>query len=337
MKIFYENGCMSRNSLRMVWVLALSLFYVCQSATMASGEVVDRIVAVVNDDIILLSELEETLQPYLERIKKMNYSLDQEKKMIFKLREDLLSKMVDGKLTDQEVKRMDIQVGEKEIDNAIERLKEDNLYTDEQLREFFASNGMTMEEYRERIKEQILRSKLVNYQIKSKIVITNEDIEAYFQKNQIQYGGEKTYRLRSIILESDGLSSDFGDTGLKDKKETIFAELKSGQSFGVVAKAYSESSFASEGGYLGEFKYSTLSPQLQEAVKDLKTGDLTDWLETDYGEQLFFIESATQSSGKSLEEATPEIEKKLFTEIVNEKFSAWLEELRRRSHIKTII
>ena len=181
-----------------------------------------------------------------------------------------------------------------------------------------------------------MRSKLVNYEIKSRIVITNADIESYYKENQLQYGGEKSYRLRSIIVKSDGLSNDLGETGAKSKKEIILAEIKSGQPFSKVAKAYSESSFASEGGYLGEFNYSTLSPQLQAAVKDLETGDLTEWLETDYGDQLFFIEGVIQASGKSLEESKPEIEKKLFDEVVNQKFNSWLEELRRRSHIKTI-
>jgi peptidyl-prolyl cis-trans isomerase SurA len=333
MKIFYGNRSLYWNRFRLICILVFFFFHV---VSLASGDVVDRVVAIVNDDIILLSELNETLKPYIVRIKKMNYSYDQEEKMIFKVREDLLEKMIDTKLTDQEVKRLGIAVSENEIDNSIERLKEENFYSDEQLREFFASNGMTMEEYRERIKEQIMRSKLVNYEIKSKIVITEADIEAYYMENQVQYGGVKTYRLRSIIVKEGGLSDGAGGTSTKSKKETILAEILSGQSFDMVAKAYSESSFASEGGYLGEFEYDTLSPQLQEAVKDLKTGDLTEWLETDFGEQLFFIENIIQTSGKSLEESTPDIEKKMFNEVVNAKFNTWLEELRRHSHIKTI-
>ncbi|MCJ7618587.1 MAG: SurA N-terminal domain-containing protein, partial [Desulfobacterales bacterium] len=148
-----------------------------------SGEIVDRIVAVVNDDLILLSELDESFKPYADRIAALGYSVDEERQTLFNVREEILNQLIDQKLTDQQIKRSKITVSDDEIDSAIERLKEANFFSDKELREMLGAEGLTMEEYRERIKDQILRAKLVNFEIKSKIVITKEDIDTYHKSH----------------------------------------------------------------------------------------------------------------------------------------------------------
>ena len=84
----------------------------------------DRVVAVVNDDIIPLFELNQAVKPYVDRIEALGYSLEKKRKMLFKVREDILNQLIDKKLTDQEIKRSKITVSEKEVDSAIERFKE---------------------------------------------------------------------------------------------------------------------------------------------------------------------------------------------------------------------
>jgi peptidyl-prolyl cis-trans isomerase SurA len=103
-----------------------------------------------------------------------------------------------------------------------------------------------------------------------------------------------------------------------------------------LANAYSESSSTADGGYLGLFKIDALLPQLQEAINGMKAGEFTSVLDTDQGYQIFYISEIVKTPGKSCEEAAPEIGAKLYNEVVNEKFAAWLEELRKKSHIKII-
>jgi hypothetical protein len=169
-----------------VWMLCTA------TATAAASEVLDRIVAVVNEDIILLSELNERMAPYAQRIRQQGFDLDKERQMLFKVRKEMLNRLVDEKLTDQEIKRNDIQVDEAEIDSTIERIKAANSFTDEDLRRFLKQDQMTMEQYREQIKEQVLRTRLVNYQVKSKIVITEEEIRAYYDSHPALYGGKQS-------------------------------------------------------------------------------------------------------------------------------------------------
>ena len=116
----------------------------------------------------------------------------------------------------------------------------------------------------------------------------------------------------------------------------IIGEVEEGESFEVLAKTYSESPLAAEGGNLGFFKIETLSPQLQKALKGLNAGEFTPILETDQGYQIFYIQKIEVTPGKSLSEVSAEIQEKLFDEKVDKKFQSWLEDLRKRSHIKII-
>ena len=148
-----------------------------------SAKIVDRIVAVVNDDIISLRELNQAIKPYSDKIKRLNYSSEKKQEMLFKVREDFLDQLINRKLTDQKIKRSKISVREKEIDLALERIKKTSLLTDEELRKALSQEGLSMEEYRESLKEQLLRTRLVNLEVRSKIIITEEDINSYYKKN----------------------------------------------------------------------------------------------------------------------------------------------------------
>ena len=116
------------------------------------AEIVDRIVAVVNDDIITLSELNQSIKPYEDKIHALGYAEEKERRMVFKVREGLLSQLIDRKIEEQQIKRSNITISEVQIDQTIERVKEKNFFTDEDLRLALAKDGLTMEAYRNKIK-----------------------------------------------------------------------------------------------------------------------------------------------------------------------------------------
>ncbi|MFO7666904.1 MAG: SurA N-terminal domain-containing protein [Desulfobacterales bacterium] len=301
-----------------------------------SGEVVDRVVAVVNEEIISLSELSNAINPYAERIKSLGYPPEKEREMLFKVREDMLDQLINQKLTDQESKKYGISVSEKELDNAIERVKEVNHYTDEDLRSMLAKEDMTIEGYRSKVKEHLIRSKLLNIAIKSKIIITKDEILSYYNSNIEKYRGEKIYYLKNMIkIIGIGVIDD-EKQNIKSKMEEIYGKLKGGKKFEDVSKDYSGSDFDIKNLDLGMFKYNQLSPEIQEAIKELKAGDFTKVVETEVGYQIIYIENIEEKPGKSLEEVSPEIQDILFGKVVERKFESWIEELRAKSHIKVI-
>ncbi|MES0445860.1 MAG: SurA N-terminal domain-containing protein [Desulfobacterales bacterium] len=318
-----------------IFALLFCTFSFTLASRAESAEIVDRIVAVVNDDIITLFELNLSFKPYADKIRERGYPLEEESKVLFKTWEDILNQLIEQKITDQEIKRYKISISEQEIDQTIERIKEANYYTDEDLRAALANDGLTMEEYRKQMKEQILRKRLVNLKVTSKIVITKEDIKSYYETHKDKYGGENKYHLRNIIMKVSSLVDEKEKLEVKARMDEVYAKLKDGQSFETMAMNYSES-LASEGGDLGLFGLSELSLQLQKAINGMKAGEFTPVLYTDQGYQILFVQEVVNTLGKPLEEVSPEIERILFDDIVDKNFQSWLEDLRKQSHIKII-
>jgi parvulin-like peptidyl-prolyl isomerase len=119
--------------------------------------------------------------------------------------------------------------------------------------------------------------------------------------------------------------------------EGILRDLEAGKPFQVPEITFfSASAPKAEGGELGLFTLDELAPQLQDALKDKKTGEFSKILESDFGYQIVFVEDIIDIAGTSLEEATPEIQGKLYKEVVDRKFESWLKLLRDQSHIKII-
>jgi parvulin-like peptidyl-prolyl isomerase len=137
------------------------------------------------------------------------------------------------------------------------------------------------------------------------------------------------------VIFSSNTSSD-PESALKKRFDPVMEKLKSGEAFETVARQYSEASSASDGGDLGKFSLDTLSGQIKKNIENLSAGDYTPILKSDKGGQIIFIEEIVQDGGKPLKTVSAEIEQKLYKEIVEKRFSEWMDGLRARSHIKII-
>jgi peptidyl-prolyl cis-trans isomerase SurA len=299
-------------------------------------EIIDRIVAVVNSDIITLYDLNRALKPYEENIKALGYETEKERETLFRVRKDLLDQLIDSKLADQEIKRAQITVSESDIDSTIERMKVARSVTDEQLREGLARQGLTMAEYRKEMREQILRTKLVNREVKSKIVVTKEDIKAYYDSHQDEYAGEKKYYLYNIFVR---LSPEAETSEREDalrQMEDARARLDQGLSFEDLVNQLKDSSSRIQGTDLGLYRPEELSEQLQGAVEKLSAGEYTEVLDTDFGPQIIYVQEIQETPAKSVDEVESEISEILYNELVDNKYQDWLNDLRNRSLIKVI-
>jgi len=297
---------------------------------------VDRIVAVVNNEIITLYDLNRTFAPYATNIKALKYPPEKERQTLFQVRQDILEQLIESMLADQQVKQNQITVSEKEINNTIERIKESRQFTDEQLRQGLASQGMTMEEYRKEIQEQILRNKLVNREVKAKIVITKEDIKKYYESHREKYSGEKKYYLWNMFIKVPSGSSSSERNNARNRMEAILVKLQQGQSFESLVDELKKSSSAVKGTDLGLYRLEELSEQLRQVVKKMKTGKFSAVLDTNFGFQILYIQKIEESQAQPLEAVESEIDDLLYTELVDTKYREWLEQLRVQSHIRII-
>ncbi len=245
--------------------------------------------------------------------------------------------MIDDALTDQEIRESGIIVGDAEVDEAVERVKSMNYYTDEQLRQALTASGMSLEEYRKELKKQIMRNKLVNMRVKSNIIITQSDVQSYYNDHPEIYSGKKKYRLCNIIMELPPYADEQVKAETKQKMEAIRDQLEAGQSFKDLARAHSEAFNAKEGGELGLFALDDLSEIIRDAVSQMQPGDFSAVIETDQGFQIFYVEEIVQTDGKPLLDVTDEIEQKLYEQEVNAKFQEWIQNLRENAHIQIIL
>ena len=294
--------------------------------------VVDRIVAVVNSDIITLYDLNRAFKPYEANIRALQYPPDKARQTLFQVRSDVLNQLIDSQLADQQIKREQISVTQKEIDTTVERIKEARLLTDEQLREGLAAQGITMEEYRKEIESQILRTKLVNREVKSKIVITEADIKSYYDSHQEKYAGDKKYYIWNLFIKASGVDKDEAHREIK----AVENRLKQGTPFKTVVQDLAESSAAVQGTDLGLYRIDELSAELQDVVVKLKADEFSEILETSFGFQIIYVQNIEDTPAKPIEEVEAEIQELLYNEFVDDRYQVWLEELRARSHIRII-
>ena len=300
------------------------------------SEVVDRIVAIVNDDIIVLSELNEKLKPYTDRIAKMGYPPEKEKKMIYKVRDDIINTMVDQKLTDQEVKKFGIIIDDAEVQNTIERVKQKNALTEEEMQADLVRQGLTLESLKKNIRDQMLRARLVNVAVRSKIVITREDARAYFDSHPEEFRGEKKVHLWNIMTTTPEFAFDAEIKAVRAQMEKILARLASGETFQAIARELAVQKGPLVANDIGMFRFGVLSPELQDAVGDLQAGEHTGILDTDNGFQIFYVYKIEAGAGKEFDKVVSEIQQKIFNERVDKRFEEWLSELRHKSHIQII-
>ena len=301
-----------------------------------SAEIVDRIVAIVNDEVISLYELDQAMQPYIDQVRNSRYAPDVERQLTFEVRGKILNEMINEKLADQELKRQKISVTEKEVDGAIERIKESRSLTDEDLRNALSAQGLAYDEFRRQTRQQILRAKLANREVRSKIVITEQDIQAYYDRNKDQYAGEKKYRLRNVFLRVAAFASDADRQAARGKLEAVRAQLAAGRPLAEITNTALDPDVPVESDDLGFFKLDDLSPQLRETIAGMRAGELTRVLEAPFGYQVLMVEEVVDTAGKTPAEAAKEIEDKLFNQIVDQKYQSWVQDLRDRAHIKII-
>ncbi len=334
------NSCRPKTSPALIFALLVACIVIGLTSSGTLGaqetEVVDRIVAVVNNEIITLYDLNRAFAPYAGNIRALKYPPEKERQTLFQVRQDILDQLIDSLLADQQGKRGQITVSQKEIDNTIERLKESRQFTDEQLRQGLASQGMTMEEYRKEVEEQLMRTKLVNREVKSKIVITQEDIKDYYERHREKYAGEKKYHLWNLFIKVSSNSDDSENNAARNQMEANLVKLKQGRSFESLIDDLKNFPSAMQGTDLGLYRLAELSEQLRQVVKNMKAGEFSALLASNFGYQIIYVQNIEETQAKPLEAVESEVEEKLYSESVDNKYQEWLEELRARSHIRII-
>ncbi len=303
------------------------------------SEVVDKIVAVVNDEPITKSELDSLLAPIYDQYKSV-YKGKEFVKKINEARTNILNQLIEDKLVAQEAKRLGVEVREDEIDARIDEIKQ-KFASEKEFREYMDSQGMTMTKLRNRIKEQISIRKLQHYEIQQKIIITPAQVEEYYNRHLEDFSTKEKVKVRTIMLRKKSLSDkELTESGVAEYNEKIYErakrileELKEGASFADYAKEYSEGQNKEKGGDLGFIQRGDMIKPFDDVIFSLPVGGISDVVESPIGYHIFLVEAKQAKKVKPISEVKGEIRNILFQQKAEERFKKWMSELKEKAYI----
>ena len=252
------------------------------SGTFSSSEaVVDRIVAVVNKEIITLSEVERMIGHLKEEIEGGNRL--ERRGRINELSRMALEKLIEEKLIDQEAKKTGIKAAAKEIDGSIDEIKRRNAATQEDLEKVLARDGLTLEAFKKEIEKKIIRSKLVQWAVKVEPNVGEKELRDFYLKNADRYRTEESYRPGHILLKVPKEATPEEVREIRAKCQKVQAKIRAGEDFGELAILYSEDISSKDRGDLGVFKKGELLPAFEKEALRLKVGEVSEVFRTDFG------------------------------------------------------
>ncbi len=247
----------------------------------SSEAIVDRIVAVVNQEIITLSEVEKWRPPFQEEVEAGDRLEKRER--IQEVRQKVLEQLIEEKLIDQEVKKAGVRVTSKEVEAAIEEVKHRNGINQEELEKALTREGLTIETYRKQIEKGLLRMKLIQLSVKVEPKAGEKELRDFYQKNVDRYRSPESYRPSHILFHIPKGSTQEEVRQIRKRCEKVLEKLKKGENFGEIVLLYSEDASAKDRGDLGFFKKGELLPAFEKEALQLKVGEISGIVRTDFG------------------------------------------------------
>ncbi len=297
------------------------------------ARVVDKIVAVVNDEIITFYELNSAFEPYLKNIENTYKGQDKDD-LIIQSRETFLQRLVDNLLIEQEAKRTGIIVKEEDVMGVIqETLNRQNLSMQDFLKNL-AAEGSTIEAVKKDIRSQIVRTRLLRREVKDKIIVNDSEIGAYYNEHRQEYEGKESVRMKQILLPRPSGADKNVEKKLKNEALRLRDRIIKGEPFDLLVAQYSKGPAASHGGDVGFIEKGTIIPEVEAVAFGLPVGQVSEVIESTVGFHIIKVVDKKGAGLKPIAVVREEIKAKLEEEKLEKKFGEWIASVRARSHVE---
>ena len=300
----------------------------------AYGEIYNRVVAIVNADVVTLYELDTRMKeltgmtPEALKRKSEGQYIDTRRK--------ILERLIEEKIAIEKIQELEIKVQPKEVDATIEKVKTDNKLTQEDLVAALKEQGQTYEQYRKMLKTELERMRLINHEVKSKIIIREEELKEYYDQHTDEFSTQGKVHLAMIFLKQEDPADPEESRALKQKARKIIQKIKAGEDFGKLAKEFSNGPGANEGGDLGVFKISELNQEMAATVKDLSSGEVGNPIIGSNGIQIIKVVEKDKGGEKSFDQVKNSISSTLYRKKLDQAYAEWIKDLREKAYVKII-
>lgn len=298
-----------------------------------NARTVDRIVAVVNDEVVTLSELNINVDNYMKRYEKTGQGPDRAN-IEQQVRRGILREMIDEKLIEQKAKKLGIAATDKDVDEVMQEMLSKKNLSMQEMQDAIASTGETFEDYKNDLRQHLTRRNLLAREIKRRVTVSDEEIGNYYREHRKDYEGKAAVRIKQILIIVPKDSDAETKEKLRVRAGEILLRLKSGVSFDLMAAQVSQGPAAQTGGDLGFVEKGLMLPEVDRVAFSLGVGEMSDVIESAIGFHIITIVDKRGEGIKSFESVKEEIVEKIGKEKVEKKFEEWIREERTKAHIE---
>ncbi|HNR30746.1 MAG TPA: peptidylprolyl isomerase [Candidatus Hydrogenedentes bacterium] len=313
------------------------LLIVAIVAAPAYPEIVDRIAATVDTEVILLSDVLSETAPLLEELRlraPSQQAFEQERQKAVR---EALDTAIERRILYREAQLAGIEVSDKDVEERLSKIIQ-GYNSIEEFRRALEEAGESMSDFRESLRRQIMA---VSVGIQKRraferdVVISDADARQYYQDHQDEYVRPERVRLRRVFLSAGAATAE--RVRAKARLEAIAEEARMGADFVELAKQYSEGPEAAQGGLMGWVSRGDLVAELESAAFALPEGGVGEPVETQWGYHLLKSEGRENAGTASFEEARTEIEPRLRARYADERYKKWIADLRERSRVRIFL
>jgi peptidyl-prolyl cis-trans isomerase SurA len=301
----------------------------------ANARTVEEIIARVNNEIITRSELDKARVAAEEDARQEcqgKCTPEQLRADIEDRQKNTLRDLIDQSLLVQRGKDMGVNV-EPEVIKRLDQLRQQNkIDSMEDLEKAVTAQGSNWEDFKNNIRNGILTQRVIGSEVGSHITIGKGEVEKYYNEHKKEFVRPEQVALREIEVSTEG-KKDEELPELKKKAETALKRVKDGEDFGEIAKRFSDSSTAKQGGFLGVYKRGELSKALEDLVFKMKKNELTDVMDTKQGYLVLQVLERYEAGEQPLAKVENEITDHLYSERMEPAMRNYLKTLREQSYV----
>ena len=307
----------------------------CASLTpagaLAAVDTVDRIVAVVNDEIILLSELAVFSQAFEERAAAEAPDPVGRALARREVRQKILDEMIADRLVGGEATLLGLTVSEREVDAEIARIKRENNFDDATFRKQLTAQGMDEKMLRDQLRRLRLRQKVMEVRVQPRVSVSDSEVRKYYEEN---FKNDDRVRLRMISKKFPKAASTAEVAKLQVRLRELRERVLKGEDFGELAKVETEGSNPTQGGDIGWIVRGDVAEEIETLAFALEKGAVSEPFRLGDGVHILQVTDREPLPPKAYNEVENRIRNVLLGRAGEKEYSRWVQELRAKSFVE---